>query len=100
MPQGVFLKHQLHQQHVANGAACYRNEHLPFPQVQADYHCDGNKLRNAVASGYKAYISQAIYDQQTEYGSGQKFAQKLYVFRCRLSGGKNYKRQKSRYQGT
>ena len=92
MPQGVFLKHQLHQQHVANGAACYRNEHLPFPQVHADYHCDGNKLRNAVASGYKAYISQAIYDQQTEYGSGQKFAQKLYVFWGRLSRRKYQKR--------
>ena len=45
-----FLKHQLHQQHIADRPACHRQQHLLFPQMQNNDQQDGNGLGDPVAA--------------------------------------------------
>ena len=88
-------EHELHKEHIADGAARDGEEHLLFPQMESHGGGDGDKLRQTVASGKKAHVFQAVYHQHAKDGGGQCLAQILDEFGCGAFAGKNQKGQKS-----
>lgn len=91
-----FSKHQLHQQHIAQGAARHAEQRFVLPLVQGHRHQQSNGLRDAVAARKRSDAFQAVNDQHAEDGGGQHPAQiPHHLGRLLVFGRKHHERQKA-----
>jgi hypothetical protein len=60
--------------------------------MEEDDKYNGNKLRQTVTSADNIGISQTIYYKKSENCLRENLSEILYVFWCRFSCGKYYKR--------
>ena len=72
-----FSEYHLHQQHIAQRAACDGDERLMLPLMERDGHADGDGLGDAVAACGKADALEAVDDEHPEDGGGQHMALSL-----------------------
>ena len=59
-----FLEDQLHQQHIAGGAAQDADQRVPLPRIGGDGHGRGDPLGQEAAEAYQPHVLEAV-DHQT-----------------------------------
>lgn len=69
------LKHQLHQQHIANRPRADAQQGIPFPDMKQCHHGAADGFGDAEGGGGEVHVLQAVDHQHAHDGVGQDPAQ-------------------------